>query len=47
MGMTEIIVTVCKIKSKGASMEATTPVIPRKMSPFNVKSFLQLKVTKL
>ena len=42
MGMTEIIVTVCKIKS----MEAATPAIPRKMSPFNVKS-LQQKAAKL
>ena len=46
MGMTEIMVTISKIKSKGTSMEATTPVIPRKMSPFNVKS-LQQKAAKL
>ena len=43
-GLTKIMV--CKIKSKGTLMEATTPVILRKMSPFNVKS-LQQKATKL
>ena len=34
-------VTICKIKSKGTSMEATTPVMLHKMSPFNVKSLQQ------